>query len=135
MSLKVVITGGAGFLGSALARELLKRGAAAGPDGAPAEIRELVLIDVVPPAVVDPRVRAVVVEDLTRDALAATLGRDTDSVFHLAAVVSAAAEADFDLGLRVNVEGSRAVLETCRGLSKPPRLERDAFICGHSLSS
>jgi nucleoside-diphosphate-sugar epimerase len=63
-----------------------------------------------------------VVKGLSREALDAALGRDTDSVFHLAAVVSAAAEADFDLGLTVNVDGTRTLLECCRRLPKPARL-------------
>src|SRR5262245_3304455 len=119
MALKIVITGGAGFLGSSLARELLKRGTAAGPDGKQIEIRELMLVDLVPAAIDDPRVRPIVVKALDRSALTACFGRDTDSVFHLAAVVSAGAEADFDLGMTVNVDGIRNVLETCRSLMRP----------------
>jgi nucleoside-diphosphate-sugar epimerase len=47
---------------------------------------------------------------------------DADVVFHLAGVVSGAAEADFDLGMRVNVDGTRAVLERCRAQATPPVL-------------
>src|SRR5438067_737236 len=42
------------------------------------------------------------------------VGDDTDSVFHLASIVSAQAEEDFDLGYRVNVDATRALLECCR---------------------
>ena len=45
----------------------------------------------------------------------------TDSVFHLAAVVSGQAEADFDLGMRVNLDATRLLLERCRKLAAPPR--------------
>ena len=50
------------------------------------------------------------------------LDRDTASVFHLAAVVSGGAEADFDLGYRVNLDGTRRLLEACRQLAQPARL-------------
>ena len=43
-------------------------------------------------------------------------------MFHLAAVVSGGAEADFDLGYRVNLDGMRLVLERCRRLARPPRV-------------
>ena len=46
---------------------------------------------------------------------------DTDSVFHLAAVVSGQAEADFDLGMRVNLDATRVLLEHCRTLKAPPK--------------
>jgi nucleoside-diphosphate-sugar epimerase len=46
----------------------------------------------------------------------------TDAVFHLAAIVSGQAEADTDLGYRVNLDGTRAVLDACRGLGTRPRL-------------
>ena len=49
------------------------------------------------------------------------MGDDTDSVFHFAAVVSGEAEQNFDLGMRVNVDGTRALLEACRALPTPPK--------------
>ena len=50
------------------------------------------------------------------------LGRDTQSVYHLAAVVSGGAEADFDLGYHVNMDGTWKLLEAARKLAKPPRV-------------
>ena len=47
---------------------------------------------------------------------------DVDAVFHLAAVVSSAAEADFDLGMHVNFDGTRVILEACRKFAAPPRV-------------
>jgi nucleoside-diphosphate-sugar epimerase len=54
---------------------------------------------------------------------------DTDSVFHLAAVVSGQAEADFDIGMRVNVDATRLLLERCRRLRAPPK-----FVFASSLA-
>jgi nucleoside-diphosphate-sugar epimerase len=121
--MRVVITGGAGFLGARLARALLARGTLAGPDGDPRPIERLVLVDLVPAAgLSDPRVE-VVAGDLGDEALLRrALGADAGSIFHLAAVVSAQAEADLDLGLRVNVDATRRLLDACRALPRPPRL-------------
>lgn len=110
--MRAVITGGAGFLGALLARRLLAAPIALG-GGKTEPVGELVLVDLVaPPADLasDGRVRPVVGE-LT--AVLTELG-DVDAVFHLAGVVSGAAEADFDLGMRTNVDGTRAVLEYTR---------------------
>ncbi|MGH8800440.1 MAG: D-erythronate dehydrogenase, partial [Casimicrobiaceae bacterium] len=54
---------------------------------------------------------------------------DTDSIFHLAAVVSGQAEAEFDTGMRVNLDATRALLERCRRLRRPPK-----FVFSSSLA-
>jgi D-erythronate 2-dehydrogenase len=117
--MRVVITGGAGFLGAAVARRLLDAGDVAVGGAAPAPLTELVLADLVAPPsdlAADPRTTAVV-GDLIEHV--ADLGA-ADLVLHLAGVVSGAAEADFDLGMRGNVDATRALLEHCRGLPAPP---------------
>jgi D-erythronate 2-dehydrogenase len=107
--MRVVITGGAGFLGRRLAAQLLLRG----------DVEEIVVLDVTAPdGLDDPRV-GVVVGDVA-ELVAEIAG--ADAVFHLAAVVSGQAEAEFDLGMRVNLDGSRAVLEACRSAGNRPRV-------------
>ena len=120
MSIRVIVTGGAGFIGTLLARRLLARPVTIG-DGGPAPVDELVLADLAAPPpdlAADPRVRAVT-GDLT--GTAGDLG-EADAVFHLAGVVSGAAEADFDLGMRGNIDGTRAILEHARRHRTPPVL-------------
>ncbi len=120
--MKVFITGGGGFIGYRLARKLLERGTLAGPDGVPAPISGIKLFDAAFPPNPDPRLECVTGDIAASGAIAAALDPDTASVFHLAAVVSGGAEADFDLGYRVNLDGTRLVLEQCRRLRRPPRL-------------
>jgi len=119
--MRIVITGGAGFLGSRLARAILPRGALTDAHGETHEVRELLLLDVAAAQVDDARVR-VVTGDLADPALIErVVTRDTDAIFHLAAVVSGQAEAEFDVGMRVNVDATRALLERCRKLARPPK--------------
>ena len=121
--MKIVITGGAGFLGHRLARTLLERGTLAARNGSQQSIERITLVDVAAPAVIDDERIATVVGDITDRALVArAIDSSTDSVFHLAAIVSGMAEADFDLGMRVNVDASRALLELCRGGGGTPRV-------------
>jgi len=122
--MKVLVTGGGGFLGLRLARALLERGALTGFSGKPEPLARLTLLDLAFPDERPRDSRLVLVEgDLAeRAVLERALEADTASVFHLAAAVSGAAEADFDLGMRVNLDGTRLLLERLRHLARPARL-------------
>jgi nucleoside-diphosphate-sugar epimerase len=123
---KVVITGGCGFLGMRLAQRLLERGELTAPGGAIAAIDELVLADaVVPdalPAWADDRVTLAPGDIADPSFTAALVDRDDSSVFHLASVVSAQAETDPALAHRVNIDGARSILDACRRRANPVRL-------------
>jgi len=121
--MRIVITGGAGFLGRKLARRILELGALTDASGTKRQVEEVLLLDVVAaPGLDDARLRArsgdIADPAVVRDAV----DERTDSVFHLAAVVSGEAEADFDLGWRVNFDATRALLERCRALPRPPKV-------------
>lgn len=123
--MKIVITGGAGFLGRRLIHILLQRGTLVGLSGAEEPIDTIVALDTVrpePAISTDPRLDVATGDITDRTALARVIDDRTSSVFHFAAVVSAAAEADFDLGMRINLHGTLTVLEACRALPHPPRL-------------
>ena len=114
--MNILITGGGGFLGQKVARALLAR----------REINEIVLFDIAEPAaaVKDARVRFVKGEVSDTQTLGKLIERvdsqsgqgGVDGIFHFAAVVSGQAEADFALGMAVNLDGTRNLLEACRAL-------------------
>jgi nucleoside-diphosphate-sugar epimerase len=123
--MRVVITGGAGFVGLKLAAKLLHAGVPMDAGREPLPVTELVLFDTVAaklPGDADARVQTVAGDITDKASVSELLRTPTDSVFHLAAVVSAAAEADLDLGLAVNLDGTRHVLDACRQQPAPPRL-------------
>lgn len=119
--MKVSILGAAGFLGRKIATRLARDRHLGGQP-----IAGLTLFDLVEPTRPD---AGFPVTSLGGDLVAlpaAAIPSGTDVVFHLAAVVSAQAEADYDLGRRVNLRGTDAVVDACRGLvaagSRPPRV-------------
>ena len=123
--MNILITGGAGFLGQQLiARILSQRGLrlAEGHATRTEPIGRITCFDQGLGALQDPRVRNVAGDIADAAQVSALVDRDTGVLVHLAAVVSGTAEADFDLGLRVNVDGTRALLQACRAAGHVPRL-------------
>lgn len=123
----IVITGGAGFLGARLARSLLANGQLALRGAAPQTIQSITLVDrVAPPAdlAADSRIQPLV-GDLNQileenSASAQSIWAQAAVVFHLAAAVSGECEADFDLGMRSNMDATRALLDACRNAANSP---------------
>ena len=109
--MKVLITGGGGFLGSRLAAALVQRDAST-------HVR---LLDVAFPPGLEAKFECLAGDVASPEVIARAVD-GVDAIFHLAAVVSGGAEADFDLGYRVNLDGTRLLLEACRKLAKPPRV-------------
>ena len=123
--MKIVITGGTGFLGLRLARQLLAHGTATAPSGKKEPIDEMVLFDVVVPSSrpegLDDRVKIVAGEISDAKAIAALIDTPNIGVYHLASVVSGGAELDFELALKVNLHGHLHLLEAVRRLGSRPR--------------
>ena len=112
--MKLLITGGGGFIGARLSRALLSRGSLGGQ-----RIDRLVLTDqVAPPAnlAADSRVETRVGPLLGQ--VSALAEEPFDGVFHLASAVSGECEADFDLGLRSNLDSTRALLDGLRAATR-----------------
>ena len=108
--MKILITGGAGFVGARLARTLLQRGTLDGRT-----ISRIVLADQAPARpelLADARVEARVGPLLSH--CEGLRDEGFDGVFHLASAVSGECEADFDLGLRSNLDSTRALLDALR---------------------
>ena len=109
--MKILITGAGGFIGQFLARELLKDSS-----------NHLILTDVIecpiPKGSKYPDNAKVVKADLSTDRSVIT--KDLDAIYLFHGIMSSGSEANFDLGLKVNVDVTRAVLEdirqTCPGV-------------------
>lgn len=112
--MRILITGAAGMIGRKLTARLLADGALGGRP-----IRQLILHDIVPPEAAPPHLA--LTGDLG-DSATALVAHRPDVIFHLAGVVSGEAEADFDLGYAVNLDGTRALFDAIRLAGYAPRL-------------
>ena len=124
--MKVVITGGAGFVGLRLTGHLLNRGTLTGPSGNQEPIEQISLFDqTVPesrPDGLDDRVEFVSGNIGDRETVFDLINQKDISVFHLASVVSGGGEKDFDLAMRVNLHGALNIFEALRAQEGTPRL-------------
>jgi D-erythronate 2-dehydrogenase len=114
--LHILVLGAAGMVGRKLSERLLRDGRLGSRD-----ITRLTLHDVVAPA--KPDKAGVPVDVMAGDfavpgaAEKLIVGRP-DVIFHLAAIVSGEAELDFDKGYRINLDGTRMLLDAIRLISR-----------------
>ena len=124
MSVHVAIVGAAGMLGRKLTDRLVRDGQLVrdgrpAHDGRGAELDRLTLLDVVEPAAPADwagGLRAARTDLADPADAAAAVAERPDVIVHLAAVVSGEAEADFEKGYRVNLDGTRHLLEAIRAV-------------------
>ncbi len=113
--MNILITGGTGFVGKEIAKTLLKTGSLTLKNGETHKISKVILFDCFAGEGVptDDRVE-VVLGDINDKSLLQKLIQDVDIIWHLAAVVSSAAEEDFELGMSINLYGLINLLEILR---------------------
>ncbi|MGB0411762.1 MAG: D-erythronate dehydrogenase [Pikeienuella sp.] len=115
--MRVLITGGGGFLGTKLAAALAAKGEIQGR-----EISHLTQADLAAPEPVSAGfpTEGIALDISDRAAVDTAFLTPPDAIFHLAAVVSGQAEAEFEIGMRVNLMGTINVLEAARAAGNQP---------------
>lgn len=121
--MNVLITGGTGFIGKQIAHKILQEDQLIFDGEVAQSINKIILFDSflgedVPQ---HPKIE-VIIGDISDKTLVDKITENIDVVWHLAAVVSSAAEADFDLGMNVNLYGLLTLLEALRKKGTQPRV-------------
>jgi D-erythronate 2-dehydrogenase len=111
----VLVTGAAGFLGCRVIKALLSGSADAPP------VSRVIAADTVACPIADPRIDVKIGTIVDPDFIRAIVEPEVGLIFHLAAVLSGQSEGEFDTGIRVNLDGTRNLLEACRALRRAPR--------------
>src|SRR5690348_12150028 len=117
--MKVLVTGAAGFIGAALVDALAKRPG----------IERIVAFDQAEARSDSPKVQAVTGNLAYAPTARSIVDASVDAVFHLASLVSGGAEQNFELGMKVNLDATRDLLEACRLTGQRPR-----FILASSIA-
>ena len=133
--MRIVVLGGAGFIGKKLVQKLLERGKIS-LNGRPVEaFEQLVVFDKVMATGLpdDPRLEILEGDICDLNTIKELLGDHTDLIFHLAAIVSGEAEKNFDLGMQVNLQASMQILEHCRYMKRAPVLVFASSCAAYSL--
>ena len=122
--MEILITGGSGFLGKKLALKLLQKDRLSIAGQAAQKIDRIHLFDLVSPEGLpkDDRLAFTIGDITDADTVQRLISPKIRAVFHLAAIVSADAEENFDLGMNVNFDGTRYLLEACRHNGTKPGL-------------
>ncbi|WP_163122893.1 D-erythronate dehydrogenase [Acinetobacter portensis] len=120
--MNILITGGTGFIGKQIASKILELGSITFDGELAKKVEKIILFDAFQGEDVpqDSRVE-VVTGDITNKQTVQEIVKNVDVVWHLAAVVSSAAEADFDLGMNVNLYGLLNILDVIRSQNTQPR--------------
>lgn len=126
--MRIVITGGGGFLGSLLCKQLVQRGKLTGPSGQPQVIEQVLLLDrffhaPTEESSLECKVSRIACDISEREAVFSAVGSAAEvSIFHLASMVSGECEERFDDALRINLDGGRNVFEAARAAAGLPRV-------------
>lgn len=109
----ILVLGAAGMVGRKLVDRLLSDGRLGKTD-----IKSMTLQDVVPPAKPNTSIPVEIVtcDVAEQSAVVKLVAGKPDVIFHLAAIVSGEAEADFDKGYRINLDGTRYLIDAIRAI-------------------